>query len=189
MMQSTEDRTPLLTAARSCLLLVDVQQRLAPAIADGAQVIEHCVWLARLAGELGVPVVITEHMAQKIGPTAQPLREAAPSAQVAAKASFSAVRGGCLDVTSVRDREQIVVAGMEAHVCVLQSAIDLQAQGKSVHVVAEACGSRRARDVELALARMRQHGVQIVSREMVAFEWLQGGDDPRFGEVLRRYIR
>ncbi len=179
----------LIDAARSSLLLIDVQQRLVPAIEQGEQVAEQCRWLARLAQQLAVPTVITEHMAHKIGATVAPLLAAAPQAQVLAKACFSAVREGGLSSTAVAQRPQVIVGGVEAHVCVLQTVLDLQAQGSAVYVVAEACGSRRARDAELAVARMRQCGVQVVSREMVAFEWLQRGDHPAFGQLLRQLIR
>lgn len=180
---------PLLQRDRSALLLVDVQQRLLPAIDGAAEVLAQCVWLAQLAAALEVPTVITEHMAAKIGVTDPGLRAAAPGAQVVAKSAFSAVRDGVLAATVLRDRSQIVLAGVEAHVCVLQTALDLQARGWAVHVVAEACGSRRSADRDLTLARMSVLGVQVVSREMVAFEWLARGDDPQFGAILRRFIR
>jgi nicotinamidase-related amidase len=186
---SARAAAPLLQRDQSALLLVDIQQRLLPAIDGATDVLAHCVWLAQLAAALDVPTVISEHMAAKIGATAPELRAAAPGAQVVAKSAFSAARGGVLEATALRDRQQIVLAGIEAHVCVLQTALELQARGWAVHAVAAACGSRRTGDRDLALARMRAHGVQVVSREMVAFEWLARGDDPQFGAILRRFIR
>ena len=82
-----------------------------------------------------------------------------------------------------------VVAGTESHVCVLQTVLDLRAQGKEVFVVADAVGSRKPSDKELALARMRSHGVQIVSREMVAFEWLRQAGTDTFREISREFLR
>jgi nicotinamidase-related amidase len=181
--------SPLLHARHASLLLIDVQQRLVPAIDGGAAIVEQCGWLARLAVARGVPIVMTEHMAAKIGATVARLAAAAAGARIVGKAHFSAARAGAFAGTAVQDRPQVVVGGIEAHVCVLQTALDLQAQGKSVFVVAEACGSRNAHDKELAFARMRQHGVEIVSREMVAFEWLERADTDVFGSVLREFIR
>jgi nicotinamidase-related amidase len=181
--------SPLLSRDRSVLLLVDVQQRLLPAIDGAPEVLAQCVWLAQLAAALAVPTVLTEHMPAKIGATEPELRTAAPGSPVVAKSAFSAVRDGVLEATVLRDRPQIVLAGIEAHVCVLQTALELQARGWAMHVVAEACGSRRTADRDLALGRMQAHGVQVVSREMVAFEWLGRGDDPQFGTILRRFIR
>jgi nicotinamidase-related amidase len=180
---------PLLERSHSVLLLVDVQQRLLPAIAGAPEVLAQCVWLAQLASALAVPTVITEHMASKIGATEPGLRSAAAHAQVVQKAAFSAARDEVLAATALNARAQVVLAGIEAHVCVLQTAIELQSRGWSVHVVAEACGSRRTADRDLALQRLQGHGVQVVSREMVAFEWLARGDDPQFGALLRRFIR
>lgn len=181
--------SPLLQRGRSVLLLVDVQQRLLPAIDGAPDVLAQCVWLAQLAAALDVPTVITEHMAAKIGATEPALRAAAPGAQVVTKSAFSAVRDGVLETTALSERPQVVLAGIEAHVCVLQTALELQTRGWAVHVVAEACGSRRSADRDLALGRMRAHGLQVLSREMVAFEWLARADDPQFGAILRRFIR
>ena len=83
----------------------------------------------------------------------------------------------------------LVLTGTEAHVCVLQTALDLLALGKEVFVVAEAVGSRRAEDKELALARLRQEGCRIVSREMVAFEWLHKAGTETFRQISREFLR
>ena len=82
-----------------------------------------------------------------------------------------------------------MVCGTESHVCVQQTVLDLLAAGRDVAVVDEAVGSRKAQDKALALARMRQNGAQIVSREMVAFEWLHRSNTPNFRAVLKEFIR
>jgi nicotinamidase-related amidase len=82
-----------------------------------------------------------------------------------------------------------VVAGAETHVCVLQTALGLRSAGREVYVVADAVGSRRSSDHELALARLRQHGVVVVSGEMVAFEWLGQAGTPQFRDVSRAFLR
>jgi nicotinamidase-related amidase len=86
-------------------------------------------------------------------------------------------------------RESIVLAGCEAHVCLLQTALELIEEGKEVFVVADAVGSRREQDRDLALARMRQEGARIVSREMVVFEWLGEAATPLFREIHREFLR
>ena len=171
------------------LLVVDVQERLLPAIADGAAVLDHCVWLVRVARELGVPVVRSEQYPRGLGPTATALQEAAGDAAVVYKTAFSCVADGSLSGTPVDARRQVVVTGTEAHVCVLQTALGLRWQGKEVFVVAEAVGSRKPADKELALARMRAHGIEVVSREMVAFEWMERCTAPEFRTVSRNFIR
>lgn len=181
----------LMNREKSVLLIVDVQERLAPAIDDGDAVVRNCVWLAGVAGRMGVPVVVTEHFPAKIGGTVEELKAAAAvaGAQFVTKAFFSAEADGCLKGTAIDDRRQVIVCGTEAHVCVQQTALGLRWAGHDVFVAADAAGSRRPIDRELAFARMRGHGIEIVSREMVAFEWLHRGGTELFREVNRDFIR
>ena len=87
------------------------------------------------------------------------------------------------------DRAQVVLVGIEAHVCVLQTALELAEEGQEVYVVADAVGSRRAVDRDVALARMRDEGVRIVTREMVVFEWLQEAGTPLFKDISKEFLR
>ena len=179
----------LMNRDKSVLLIVDVQAKLAPFIHDGERVAAHCVWLAQVAARMGVPVVVTEHFPEKIGGTLDAVRAATPAARYVSKQCFSAQADGCLDGTAVEQRRQVIVCGTEAHVCVQQTALDLRWAGKEVFIVAEAAGSRDPANRDLAFARMRSHGIEIVSREMVAFEWLQRGGTELFLEVNRDFIR
>lgn len=179
----------LMNRETSVLLIVDVQERLAPSIHDGERVAANCAWLAGVARRSGVPVVVCEHFPDKLGPTVEVVNAASAGAPRVTKQCFSAKRDGCLDETEVDARRQVVVCGTEAHVCVMQTALDLRWAGKEVFVVAEASGSRNPADRDLAFARMRTHGIEIVSREMVAFEWLQRGGTELFREVNRDFIR
>lgn len=179
----------LMNRDKSVLLIVDVQAKLAPFIHDGERVAAHCVWLAQVAARMGVPVVVTEHFPEKIGGTLDAVRAATPAARYVSKQCFSAPADGCLDGTAVEQRRQVIVCGTEAHVCVQQTALDLRWAGKEVFIVAEAAGSRDPANRDLAFARMRSHGIEIVSREMVAFEWLQRGGTELFREINRDFIR
>ena len=99
---------------------------------------------------------------------------------------------GCADVLSAlpgSDRQQIIVAGVETHVCLLQTALDLHHEGKDVFVVADCVGSRRAEDRDRALSRMRDEGVRIVTREMVIFEWLGEAATPLFRDVSKALLK
>lgn len=179
----------LMSADKSSLLVVDIQSRLAPAIHEGAQIVDNCIWLARVAARIGVPVVVTEHFPDKIGSTVEALKSATAGARYVSKQAFSAQADGCLADTEVERRRQVVVCGTEAHVCVQQTALDLRWAGKEVFVVADASGSRDPANRDLAFARMRQHGIEIVSREMVVFEWLRRGGTALFSEINREFIR
>lgn len=185
----TEDHRMLIHADRSVFLLIDVQERLYPAIHDGAQVLEHNRWLIRIAQRLAVPVICTEQYPQGLGPTLPALRDLLPETAIVAKTHFSAVPEGGIFAAPGGDRAQFIVSGTEAHVCVQQTVLDLLDSGRRVFVVDEASGSRRPSDKALALERMRRHGADIVSREMVAFEWLRQAGTDLFREISREFIR
>ena len=106
------------------------------------------------------------------------IRELLPEGAVGSKNHFSCVAAGCLPGLPGADRAQVVLVGIEAHVCVLQTALELVEEGKEVYVVADAVGSRRPYDRDVALARMRDEGVRVVTREMVVFEWLGEAGTP-----------
>ena len=135
--------------------------------------------LIAAAGLLGVPVLFTEQNAGGLGPTVPELEPGG----VAHKMSFDATKApGFLE--RLPEGRGIVVAGCEAHVCVLQTVLGLLAVGRRVDVVQDAVSSRRAESRAAALARMAAHGAGIVTAEMVAFEWLVTARHPRFREVM-----
>lgn len=179
----------LVECQRSQLLVIDVQEKLAPHIANRDQVVAGTLKLIRYARRLGVPATITEHYSAGLGATVPLLRDAAGNdTPRLEKISFSSWRdeairariGGFIDA----GRDQIVVAGMESHVCVLQSVLDLVASGASVFLVADATGSREASVREVALHRMEAAGASIVTQEMVAFEWLERGGTAEFKDLI-----
>ncbi len=179
----------LLDRDHSSLLVIDVQERLLPAIHDWQRLLDKVIWLVRLAGRLGVPVLACEQYPKGLGPIHAALRAHLHDGVIAEKVHFSCVAAECLDGLIGGERRQMVVCGVEAHVCVLQTALELRAQGREVFAVADAVGSRDARERELALARMRGRGVEIVSGEMVAFEWLRRAATPEFRDISREFLR
>jgi nicotinamidase-related amidase len=176
-------------AEHSTLLIIDIQERLFPAIADSAALAAHAGWLLQVAQRIGVPVLLTEQYSKGLGPTIAALRSTVDAECIIEKLHFSAVSEGQLLAHVGAERSQFVVAGSEAHVCVLQTVLDLLALGHGVFVVEEAVASRQASDKALALARMQQAGAQIVSREMVAFEWLEKAGNDLFRAISREFIR
>jgi len=180
----------LLAAEHSLLLLIDLQKKLAPAIHNNAEVEQHCRWLVEVARELAVPVLATEQYPQGLGVTVPSLLALLKSEEILEKIHFSAHKEPHIQA-AVADsgRRQIVLCGTETHVCVLQTALDFISAGYQVFVVAEACGSRRDSDKQLALARLQQAGAVIVSREMVAFEWLQQAGTAQFRQLSKGWLR
>lgn len=164
----------------SMLVVIDFQTRLTPAIDGAESVIANARRLVDAAALLGVPALFTEQNPRSLGPT---VAELTPDPSIVVhKMTFDACRSPefLLRLPSGR---AVVVAGCEAHVCVLQTALGLVDRGRRVFVVRDAIGSRRAESKEAAVARMARHGVEIVTAEMVVFEWLGTAEHPRFREA------
>lgn len=167
---------------QSLLLVIDFQARLMPAIDGGAAVAANARRLVAAADLLEVPVLFTEENPQGLGPTMPELAGLA-AGRTAHKMSFDACRAaGFADRLGARS--QIVVAGCETHVCVLQTALGLLDAGRRVCLVRDAAGSRSAESKEAAIRRLATQGADIVTTEMVLFEWLGTAEHPRFREVL-----
>ncbi len=172
-----------LAAQRSILLLVDLQGRLIPAIAEAETLLANVRRLGEAARLLDVPVLATEQNPQGLGSTIADL--AALPARTFSKRFFDATREASVAAALPPERPTVVVAGCEAHVCVLQTTLGLLRLGRRVVLVADAVGSRILANLNAALARAKAHGAEIVTTEMVIFEWLETSDHPRFREVLR----
>ncbi len=173
-----------LSALASVLLVVDFQGRLMPAIHEGAAAVAQARRLLDAAALLDVPARFTEQNPRGLGPTLPELRPDDPGL-VVEKMTFDAVRGSDLLARLPDDRPDVVVAGCEAHVCVLQTVLGLLDRGRRVFVARDAVGSRRPESKEAGLARMARHGAEIVTVEMAIFEWLGSAEHPRFREALR----
>lgn len=165
----------------SALVLVDFQSRLMPVIAEGAVLLANARRLLAAAEILGVPAVLTEQNAPGLGGTVPELA-GERDLPVVHKMTFDACRTA--DAAKLPDRPSCIIAGTEAHVCVLQTVLGLLDASRRVYVVADAVGSRRPESKAVALQRMAQHGAEIVTTEMVLFEWVATARDPRFREVL-----
>jgi len=196
----------LLDASESQLVLVDYQERLMPAIAEGAAVLANARRLAQIAQLLEVPVWGTEQNPSRLGPNDPALR--ALCQKTLAKMHFSAAEEGLGEwlrppakaqqggnarslpkhlqkpAQQAPERGTIVVAGCEAHVCLLQTALDLIDDEFEVWVVTDACGSRTDRNRDAAFDRLAGAGAELVTTEMVAFEWLGSCEHPAFKDVL-----
>lgn len=176
----------LIDAKRSSLLIVDVQENLAPVMADARAVYRGCTILLRAARRLEIPVLVSEQYPKGLGPTVGEVLAEAPPGAVVEKIHFS-----CAAEPAVRQRldafarPQVVIAGIEAHVCVLQSALGLKAAGMEVFVVADACSSRTPANHRAAMERLAAHGVGVVTVEMALFEWLHCAGTAEFKELSR----
>ncbi len=171
----------------TALVVVDVQEKIVTAVTDGPKVAWNVRRLIDAARTLGLPIVATEQYPQGLGPTVPELAERlgpAPS-----KLTFSV--GGCPEVFrslgELRDRGvcKILVCGVEAHVCVAQTAFDLLADGWRVYVAADAVGSRFEIDLGTALRRMDSAGATLTTVEAAMFEWCATAAAPEFKAISR----
>ncbi|MDH7796363.1 MULTISPECIES: hydrolase [unclassified Beijerinckia] len=181
----------LLDRHQSQLLIVDIQERLLPAMVAPDSLIANVQRLCVGARELAVPITVSEQYPKGIGATVTSVREAAgDGALVLDKLHFSCARDDKIamrinELGQVHQRKQLVVCGIESHVCVLQSAIDFQTRGYQVAVIADAVSSRSDSSKATALERLRQSGVTVVTTEMVLFEWLEVAGTDQFRTVSK----
>jgi len=176
----------LIERDRSFLLIVDVQERLLPAMAAPEPTLRNATILLKAAGRLGVPVLASEQYPKGLGRTVSALAKLLPLGAVFEKVSFSCLGDdGLADRIASLGRNQAVVCGIEAHVCVLQTALALANNGYEAFVVRDAVTSRAPMSVETAVARFQKSGVEVVTTEMVAFEWLTRAATDEFKDVSR----
>ncbi len=170
----------LACAGDSLLVLVDVQERLAAAMDPVvfAAVLRNARILVQAAQLLGVPAEATEQYPRGLGPTVADLAEVLGEVRPRQKTCFS-----CAPLLEAAARRQTVLVGMEAHVCVLQTALELRAAGRQVFVVEDACCSRRAENHANAMHRMRAAGVVVTNTESVLFEWMRDARHEQFKAV------
>lgn len=167
----------MMQSETSLLVVVDFQTRLMPSIDGAAPAVANARSLIAAADLLGVPLVVTEQNAQGLGPTIPELDVA--DRLIVAKETF----GSCATpafLEAIGNHPEIVICGCEAHVCLLQTVLGLLALGRNVYVVRDAVGSRRSESKETALARMARGGAEIVTTEMVVFEWLRTSAHEKF---------
>lgn len=172
--------------ADSQLLVIDVQERFAPAIAglgEDQPVGRNLAILARAAAACGVPATLSEQVPAKLGPTLPWLSAALPGAPVLAKQTFSAAADTALAARLAAHGGAVVLGGVEAHVCVLATVADLRAAGRTVVVAADAVASRREVHRDLALAAARDLGALCLPVESIVFRWLGTAAHPAFKTV------
>ena len=170
-----------LDPARATLVVIDVQEAFRNALPSFDEVAAASATLVRGAAAIGVPVVVTEQYPSGLGATVPELVQHLPgAATVIDKVRFSAAEADGFDLG---ERDQALVCGIEAHVCVNQTVLDLIDEDVEVHVVADAVGSRTQANRDLGLAKMERAGAVVTSVETALFELLGGSDSPAFKEV------
>ena len=175
-----------LTRAHAGLVVVDVQERLLPAIFEKERVVQNTVRLVQGAGILQVPVFATEQYRKGLGPTVPEVSAAIPAFAPMEKLAFSACGAdGFVPALKEKKVSEAILCGIEAHVCVSQTCLDLLEHGFRVFVVADGISSRTPDNYRMGVERMRASGAVIVSTEMVLFELLERAGTDQFKQVQK----
>lgn len=168
----------------SLLLIIDVQEKLVNAL-DKQVVVTRTATLTKAAKIMGIPVIATQQYPQGLGETVGEVSQNfTPETKIIDKTTFSAVKAdGFLDVLKSFNKKQIVICGIETHVCVHQTAADLIAEGFEVYVAKDACASRAKYEFKQGIERMQSNGAKISCLEIILFEWLRDAKNPNFKEI------
>jgi nicotinamidase-related amidase len=176
---------PRLRPESTALLVIDVQERLMPTIAAAPRVEANCALLAQAAGIMGIPVICTEQYVRGLGPTVATVRNALPAtAEVIEKTRFSALVDGVRATLRTQRRPTVLVCGVEAHVCVLQSVLDLVASGWTVFHVTDAISAGQPDQVDPAFRRMERAGALPTGTLSSMYELLGDASHPLFRDIL-----
>ena len=177
----------ILDKNKAVLVIVDVQERLVPAMDQKEKVTDNCIHLIEAAKLLDVPVVVTEQYPKGLGPTIEAIRNVVPHYGPLEKVTFDCCRGdGFLEKVASLKRGHIILAGMETHVCVLQTCLSLLKEGYFPHLVSDAVCSRKKSDFETGRELMRDAGAVITCTETVLFQLLEKAGTPEFKTLSKR---
>ena len=175
----------LIKPEKSCLIVIDMQERLVPAMQAPARTIKNAGILIQAAKRLDVPILLTEQYPKGLGTTVPEVAKHTNDVPMLEKVHFSCMKDEKFASRFRKlNRKQAVIAGMEAHICVLQTAASLMEEGYQIFVVTDATSSRTAESEKACLDRLGAAGAGIVTTEMVVFEWLGKAGTPQFRDLL-----
>ncbi|MEE9151122.1 MAG: hydrolase [Thermoplasmata archaeon] len=176
----------ILNRDNAVLIVVDVQEKLLPYVADKEKVTENLRLLIRFADIMDIPIVLTEHYPKGLGVTVPKIKEVLKEYEPIEKVIFS-----CFGSEKFKSKlkelgvKRLMLSGIESHICIEQTSLDAVSQGYEVHVIADAISSRTPRNLEIGLEKMRQFGAVISSTEMAMYEIMERADTKEFKEVLK----
>ena len=181
----------LINKENSLLLIIDVQENLTPVQESPREVINGCMTLLEVAEELKIPYIVAEQDHKVFGSTMIDLRKVMKNKNCYyEKDTFSCCKNAKIRETVEKiGKKQIIIAGLETHLCVLQTAIDFHEAGYEVFVVADSCSSRSSYQNSMGIQRLIQHGIDVVTREMVLFEWMDKSGSKLFDELWKHRLR
>lgn len=176
----------MLSSSDTLVLVVDIQEKLLPTMFNAAPLLKSAIGFLKISRLLELPLVFTEQYPKGLGPTCSELLEAVGdyNPPILEKMSFSAAAAENIR-SELQPFHRFIILGIECHVCVCQTCLELLEMGKEVHLVSECTGSRREANYRLSLERMKLAGAVITSMEMAAFELMKTATHPRFKDILK----
>ena len=176
----------MLTAQNTCLIVIDIQEKLLPVMAEPERVVKNTAVLIQIAKALDIPILWCQQVPKALGPTVGELSSLLDGVEPINKSSFSC----CGDEVFMREIDQpklqtAILCGIESHVCVFQTAMDLIQHGLYVHVIADATSSRTQENKTIAINRMAKEGAVITSTETLLFELLRDAKHEKFRELVK----
>jgi nicotinamidase-related amidase len=176
----------ILTKDDTALIIVDVQEKLLPYVTDKEEVVKNLKMLIRFAYIMGIPIILTEHYPKGLGRTVPEIKEVLKNYE-----SFEKVIFSCFGSEEFKSKlkeleiKTLMLAGIESHICVQQTALDALNAGYKVHIIADAISSRTLRNLKVGIEKVRQFGGVISSTEMAMYEIMERADTMEFKEVLK----
>lgn len=179
----------LLSKDDSLLLLIDVQEKLAPAVLNSELFIARCEWLLKLAQRMSIPILVSEQYPQGLGSTLKQLQSYLNQVDCIDKVCFSCMgEPKYVERLKKLGKKQLILIGIETHVCVLQTALEMKKAGFQVFVVADAVSCRGEQNMKYGFKRMKQEGVHLITAEMVFFEWLRKAGTSEFKQLSKEFF-
>lgn len=175
-----------LSIEKTVLVIIDIQGNLAQAMTDKLLLFENVQKLIKGMQAFAIPIVVTEQTPQKLGSTISDIQSLLTGIEKLSKASFSCCKNQhFVNKLSSLKRRQVLLAGIETHICVYQTAMDLIQAGYEVHIIGDAVSSRTPQNREIGIQKMRDGGAVLTSTETILFELLQTAEDARFKEIFK----
>jgi nicotinamidase-related amidase len=176
----------MLNISNTALVVIDIQSKLWNIVHEKESLLENAVRIVKGAQVLGVPIIYTEQNPKGLGTTVPELAQLMPNLQPFYKNTFSCCKEPTFkQAIEALNRKQILICGIESHICVYQTTMDLMASGYEVNVVADVVSSRVARNRDIALSRMQSEGAKLTVVEMALYELMQTAEIPCFRDILK----
>ncbi len=179
----------LISKENSILVVIDIQEALNPVMLEPRLIIKYSTNLLKIANLLKIPYIVSEHAPEKLGPTIIDIKQEINENNIISKTNFSCCNeSDFMKKLSESKKKQVIITGIESHICILQTAISLKEQGFKVFVVVDAISSRKELDYKTACSRIKQNNINLITYEMLVFEWLKDANHPDFKNIRKNFI-